>query len=190
MNRGRLIAYNKANPKIRILYNPRELVTPTEEAQRERSKGHVVSPETPYGNLLALRELIRAARGSIRWWEQHMPPKVLEILYGQVDGSNVSEVRLLSGPDNITTDAKSDFKRFQADMTGRGINAEWRVLTKKEARKIHGRFFISEGLSRNIPPLNTILANSTDEILPSEVEADEFDTWWARGEDISTFKPD
>ena len=48
----------------------------------------------------------------------------------------------------------------------------------------------AEGLSRNIPPLNTILANSTDEILPSEVDADEFDIWWAQGEDISTFKPD
>lgn len=189
MNRGRLIAYNKANPRIRILYNPSELVTPAEDAERERSKSHVLSPETPYANLLALRELIHAARGSIRWWEQHMPPKVLEILYREVDGSNVSQLRLLSGPDNVTADAKSEFKRFQVDMRGRGIEAEWRVLTKKEARKIHGRFFISEGLSRNIPPLNTILASSTDEILPSEVDANEFDSWWTLGEDIATFQP-
>jgi hypothetical protein len=187
MNRSRLIVYNRASPTIRILYNPSELVTPAEDAERERSKSHVLSPDTPFGNLLALRELIRAARGSIRWYEQHMPPKVLEILHREVDGSNVSELRLLSGPDNVTADAKQEFKRFRTDMAGRGVNAEWRVLTKKGAREIHGRFFISEGLSRNIPPLNTILAGRTDEILQSEVGADEFDAWWARGEDIATF---
>jgi hypothetical protein len=189
MNRGRLIAYNRGNPRIRILYNPNELVTPSESAERERTKSHVLSPDTPFGNLLALRELVRAARGSIRWWEQHLPPKVLEILYSEVDGSNVSELRLLSGPANVTADAKSDFKRFRKDMAGRGVNAEWRVIEKKEAQKIHGRFFISEGLSRNIPPLNTILGGTTDEILPSEVGADEFDGWWAQGEDIASFTP-
>jgi hypothetical protein len=188
MNRGRLISYNRANPTIRILYSPSELVTPAEDA--ERAKSHVLSPDTPFGNLLALRELIRAARGSIRWYEQHMPPKVLEILYREVDGSNVSELRLLSGPDNITADAKKEFKRFRTDMAGRGVNVEWRVLTKKEAREIHGRFFISEGLSRNIPPLNTILTGTTDEILQSEIGPEDFDAWWAQGTDFSAFAPE
>lgn len=40
----------------------------------------------PFGNLMALRELLRAARNTIRWWEQHMPPKVLEVLYRELDG--------------------------------------------------------------------------------------------------------
>lgn len=174
---------------MRVLYNPSELVASEEDAERERAKGHVISPETPFGNVLALRELFRAARGSIRWWEQHLPPKALEVLYREVDGAHVSEIRLLSGPDNVTADAKGDFKLFRKDMVSRGVTAEWKVLTKKEARKIHGRFFISEGLSRNIPPINSILMGSTDEILPSEVGPDDFDKWWANGEDIAAFTP-
>jgi hypothetical protein len=33
-------------------------------------------------------------------------------------------------------------------------------------------------MSRNLPPLNTILAGSTGEILPSKVTAEDFDRWW------------
>jgi hypothetical protein len=190
MNRARLIVYNRASPRMRVLYNPGELAAPEEEAERERVKGHLLSPDTPYGNLLALRELIRAARGAIRWWEQHLPPKVLEVLYKEVDGANVSEIRLLSGPATVTADAKEDFKRFRKDMATRRIAVEWRVVPKKEARNIHGRFFISDDLSRNIPPLNTILMGTTDEILPSDVGADDFDKWWEQGEDIAAFTPE
>lgn len=189
LNKGRILVHNRNNPRIRVLYNPSELVAPDEDAQRERAKAHVISPDTPYGNLLALRELIRAARGSIRWYEQHLPPKVLEVLYREVDGSKVSTIRLLSGPANITPNAKEEFKRFRKDMGGRSVTAEWRVLTRKAAQEIHGRFFISEGLARNVPPLNSILMGSTDEILPSEIRADDFDQWWMRGEDIATVTP-
>jgi hypothetical protein len=189
MNQAGLVAYNRNNPKMRVLFNPAELVPPEEEEGRERQRAHLLSRDTPFGNLMALRELLRAARGSIRWWEQHLPPKVLEVLYKELDGEKVTTVRLLSGPANITQDTKGEFKRFRDEMKKqRGIEVEWRVLSTQEAREHHDRFFITEGMSRNLPPLNTILAGSTGEILPSEVTESDFDRWWAGGVDLAQFQ--
>ncbi len=182
LNQAGLVAYNRNNPKMRVLFNPAELLPPQEDEERERERAHVVSRDTPYGNLLALRELLRAARNMIRWWEQHMPPKVLEVLYRELDGEKVQSVRLLSGPEYLSDDLKADFKRFRSEMKDqRGIDVEWRILTRREAREHHDRFFISDGISRNLPPLNTILAGSTGEILPSELSENDFDVWWDGG---------
>lgn len=182
LNQAGLVAYNRNNPSMRVLFNPSELVPREEDETRERDRAHLLSKDTPYGNLMALRELLRAARLSIRWWEQHMPPKVLEVLYRELDGEKVRTVRLLSGPANVTQSVKDDFKRFRAEMQKqRGIEVEWRVLARKDAFEHHDRFFISEGISRNLPPLNTILAGSTGEILPSDLTAEDFDRWWGGG---------
>jgi hypothetical protein len=188
MNRAGWIAYNRAHPKLRVLYNPDEIVPPEDDAERERGRGHVIAPDTGYGNLLAMRELIRSSRTFIRWYEQHMPRKVLEVLYREVDGEAVSEIRLLSGPANIDSDAKDEFKRFAKEMKAkRGVTADWRILSKHDAFLHHDRFFLSDGLARNLPPLNSILKGSTGEILPSDLTPEEFDKWWATGESIMSF---
>ena len=185
MNRGKLIAYNQNQSTLRVLFNPEELVPPDEATDREREAGHVISPETPYGNLLSLRDLLRASRGYIRWYEQHMEPKVLEVLYRELSKGNISEVRLLSGPAKIDDDAQAEFKKFRKELKDeRGVDCEWRVLSKKDAQQHHDRFFFSEGIARNLPPLNLILQGSKGEILPSGIEVSEFDRWWEGATDI------
>lgn len=187
MNRGGLIVYNRANSTMRVLANPASLKPPDEAARGERERGHSISPKRPYGNMLALADLLRSARGWICWYEQHMPAKALEVLYRETDGAVVSDIRLLSGPANVDDRLRSEFKRFKAEMeSGRGISVAWRVLSKDEARGRHDRYFLSEGLSRNLPPLNSIFANSSGEILPSEMTVAEFGEWWMLGEDLLT----
>lgn len=189
MNRGKLISYNRNKPRLRVLYNPGGMEADETQADSERKKSHLLAPDTRYGNLLALRELLRVARMWIRWYEQQMPPKVMEVLYGELASGNVTEVRLLSGPANITKRAQSDFLLFQEELKRkRGIEASWRVLSKDEAANHHDRFFISEDLSRNLPPLNSILKGTTGEILPSAMTAAGFDQLWARGVEIQSIQ--
>ena len=185
MNLAHLVAHEEGY--VRILYNPNELAPQKDGAELERGRGHVIDPKTPYGNVLALKEMIGGARQSIRWYEQHMPAKVLEVLYREIDGQKVASIRLLSGPANIPS--KDDFKRFREEMASeRKVDAQWRVLAKDEARVRHGRFFITEGFSRNLPPLNAILEGTVDEILPSQMTAKDFDEWWAVGQDIASYQ--
>jgi hypothetical protein len=186
MNRAGLVVYNRAGPVVRILYRPNELTDAATDASRERKRGHLLDPTTQFGNLLALRELIRGAKGAIRWYEPHMPPKVLEVLYRELDPERVSEVRLLSGAANLFEDCKDEFKRFRSELGRKKVTIEWRVLSKSDTFSHHDRFFITTAISRNLPPLNTILAGSTGEILPSEIDAATFDQWWQKGTDLLT----
>jgi len=190
MNAGRLVAYNRNRKTMRVLYNPTELVPAEEEAEREKSRGHVISPDTPFTNIMALRELLRSSRGDVRWYEPHLPGKALEVLAREVSGDGVQRIRLLSGPANVTGDLKDDYKRFRKEMKEkRGVDVEWRILTKKEAADHHDRVFFADGIARNIPPLNTILKGSTGEILESGLDPAEFETWWALGQDLKDVQP-
>ncbi len=185
MNQAKLIAYNRNGPTLRILHNPGELLPPAKEAKREQDKGHVIDPAAPYGNLMALRELLRAARGFLYWYEQHLDRKVLEVLWREVPRDAVSVVRLLSGPANVDGDLHSEFKRFRTEMRERReVECEWRVLPRKDAQRHHDRLFFSEGIARNLPPLNLILAGSQGEILPSHIEMGRFDAMWQEAADL------
>jgi hypothetical protein len=180
LGRAGWVAYNRNKPTIRVLYNPDELLPAEDEADRSGRQGHLVSRETPYGNLFALRKHIRAGRGTLRWYEQHMGAKVLEVLYPEVDGTLIDEIRLLSGPANVTEAARKDFSRFRAEIgTARSIKAEWRVLEKADARQKHDRFLLSSRPGVNLPPLNNILAGDVGEILPSDVTPAMFDGWYS-----------
>lgn len=185
MNRGRLISYNRNSPRLRVLYNPSPIESEEGQETAEQDKAHLLAPDTRYSNVVALRETIRAARAWICWYEQQMPPKVLEVLLRELQTGNVTEVRLLSGPANVTKDAQADFRLFREEMAKkRGIKVEWRVLDNAEARNHHDRFFLSEGLSRNLPPLNSILKGTTGEILPSQMTSSAFDQLWSKGTGI------
>ncbi len=64
---------------------------------------------------------------------------------------------------------------------------QWKILTKAEAFKRHDRIFLSKDQAKNIPPVNTILAGSASEILPSEIKHADFEEWWKLGTDLSAF---
>jgi hypothetical protein len=88
-----------------------------DRARRDRRAGgagevarHLISPDTPLTNIVALRELLRSARGDVRWYEPHLPGKALEVLFSEVDGQGLDSIRLLSGPANVTSDLKDDYK--------------------------------------------------------------------------------
>lgn len=85
-------------------FNPRELGTAADISEADR--GHVLASDTPYSNLRAVTDLIRGSSRFIRWYEQHMGAKTLELLHGEVNGQSVSESHLLSGPANITEKTK------------------------------------------------------------------------------------
>ena len=117
-----------------------------------------------------------------------MPPKVLEVLYGELDGTKVKDVRILSGPANVGDDLRAEFGRFRKELKGaRGIEVQWRVLDKEEAFKHHDRIILAKDQAKNLPPLNTILAGSVGEILPSELTPADFAEWWQLGADLASY---
>ena len=94
----------------------------------------------------------------------------------------------MSGPAKITRDVKDEYRLLRDEMRAkRNIDVEWRVLAKADARWLHGRFFISGDLARNLPPLNLILGGTLDEISPSEIQPSDFDDRWDKATDLATY---
>jgi hypothetical protein len=188
MNSAGLIVYNQKNPTLRVLYNPNELAPAELAKERQRTAGYVLAPDKKYSNLLALRQVLRSSRAFIWWYEPQMPAKVLEVLIGELDGAKVMDVRILSGPAHVDQALKDDFRNFAKEMKAtRGIEVAWRVLDKGEAFKRHDRILLSKDQAKNLPPLNTILAGSVGEFLPSGIEPKDFEDWWKIGTDLAAF---
>ena len=79
LSKAGLITYNRNRPTLRAAYNPSELAPPGEAAP-EIARSHLLSPDTRFSNLLALRDMLRAASGIVRWYETHFDGKVLEVI--------------------------------------------------------------------------------------------------------------
>ena len=70
-------------------------------------------PDRPFSNDLAIRRVVRQLRGNVLWYEQHMDRKALEILADELSLDQIDEVRLLSGPANLSAKTKKAFDRFR-----------------------------------------------------------------------------
>jgi len=176
-----IVRYSRKAGTITILFNP------FPEEGEAAPLPRFIAPESPYSNIKNIRQTLRACKGHIYWLDKHFDKKALEPLAEESDGAIISEIRILSGPDNATQSASQDFQRFSQEMQTRGIVAEWRVVAEKRVLPTHDRWILAENVQFNVPPVNSIFRNQYGEILVSE-EAPDFDILWARGVDIATYR--
>ena len=111
-----------------------------------------------------------------------MPPKVLELLYEFLAFEPVTEIRLLSGGQNLVGSTLELVSRFKSELDSKhGIGMEWRVLEKVQAQRHHDRLFVSDSGAFNVPPINSRLIDQTSEVSPSALDVEVFDGWWLEG---------
>jgi hypothetical protein len=140
----------------------------------------MVSPKTPYLNVVRLRRILRPLKGIVWWADPHFGARALEELAEELDTSAVTEVRILSGDAENVLTAKSmkDFERFRAEMANKRVAAEWRV-DGKSTRDWHDRWVADDRVAWNLPPINTLLKNDYSEISPASERPPLVD-WWNR----------
>ena len=138
-------------------------------------------PDRPFANEAAIRQIVAGLSGHVFWYEQHMDRKVLDILHDALSVSNVDDIRLMSGPANISKKTKSAFARFAEEMQNLGVRAEWRVIAADRARQLHARVVADDEVTFEVPPLNSVLAGTVDSIHPSEIPMDAFEAAWTDG---------
>lgn len=108
--------------------------------------------------------------------------KALEILVDEIDRGNVGNLRLLSGPAQVTDRVKRRFERFAAELEHDGVKAEWRVLPADVARQFHARVLFDNESIWELPPLNSLLQGTVDSIRPSSMPRGNFVEAWDRGD--------
>lgn len=157
----------------------------TDKVEEENQESYRVTHRTPYSNLVRFRKAIRACEGDLLWVSKHFTKKGLEPLAEEVTGDQFNSVRILCGPANVSIHLRDDFERFIKEMDNRGVEAELRVITNTEKlRKLHDRWLLSsEGVSWNVPPINSLYGNQESELHQTEEDVD-FEDWWDDAEDI------
>ena len=135
-------------------------------------------PDRPFSNDLAIRRVVRQLRGNVLWYEQHMDRKALEILADELSVDQIDELRLLSGPANLSAKTKKAFERFSTELEKRGVVCQWRVLSTDEARALHARVISDDHQTFEVPPLNSVLAGTVDSIRASEMPMGTFEDAW------------
>ncbi|MFJ6167898.1 hypothetical protein ACIQH6_22445 [Micromonospora orduensis] len=142
----------------------------------------MISPRTPFLNVVKLRRVIRPLKGTVWWADPHFGVRALEELAAELSLSDVTHVRILSGDAEnvITPRSKRDFERFQHEMSNHGVLAEWRVDIRG-VRDWHDRWLGDGKTVWNVPPINTLFKNDYSEISPAS-ERPPFEDWWNRGQ--------
>jgi hypothetical protein len=135
-------------------------------------------PDKPFSNDLAVRQLIRRLEGNVFWYEQHMDRKALEVLSEELSLEGVNEVRLLSGPANLSPKTRRAFERFTTELEAQGLVCEWRVLPPDQARQLHARVLCDDDETYELPPLNSVLTGAVDSIRASEIPLEPFEDAW------------
>lgn len=138
----------------------------------------MISPKTPYLNVVKLRRILRPLRGVVWWADPHFGARALEELAEELEFSAVSEIRVLSSdqPSVLTERSGKDFKRFVGELGSKGVLAEWRTDPKRDW---HDRWLADDKAAWNMPPVNTIYKNDYSEIYPAS-ERPPLQTWWDR----------
>ena len=176
LNKCNILNYSKKSGTIEILYNPK--------INSDKPTALFLSPDTPYSNIKALHETIRSCKKFIWWFDKHFSAKGLEPLSEELNGNQVDEIRLLIGSANVNDKLKNNFKRFEVEMSKRGIKAELRVIYNKELlNTIHDRWIVSENVCYNLPPINTIYQGQYAEIKITK-NIPPFENWWTSSHDI------
>jgi hypothetical protein len=140
----------------------------------------MISPRTPFLNIVRLRRILRPLKGTIWWADPHFGSRALEELAEELNTDNISEIRILSGDaENVVSDrSMRDFRRFQAEMLNNGVRADWRIDVRG-VRDWHDRWVADDKIAWNVPPINTLLKNDYSEISPASRRPPLIE-WWNR----------
>lgn len=140
--------------------------TEIEQEKRFDPQFFSISPNTPFGNLLAFRRILRQVRTNLLWLDRHFNRKGLERLYEEICNgtiTNINEIKILCGPykNNMKKGLQVDFTKFKAEMMTRGINSDLRVIIDQPTlAQIHDRFIISQNVIFSILPINSLEMNN------------------------------
>ena len=162
LNRYQILTYDKKN-RVFYLKHPINPETPI--------KQYFVNPTTPFSNIYNVRKVIRACTGDVFWIDKHFRKEALEIIFDGLPNENVTSITIISGLENVTASAKSDYESLQRELKERSVVLSWRII-KDTSFKWHDRWIVSNNLCYNIPPVLSIIRGQRADIIKTDIQLD------------------
>lgn len=132
---------------------------------------YYINPNTPFSNIYNLRKVIRSCCGSVFWIDKHFRKEGLEILLDGLPFEGITSVTIISGCDNVTQSAKSDYVALRSELAARSISLSWRVITDN-GFKWHDRWLLADNQCYNIPPVLAVIRGQRADILQTKTPLD------------------
>lgn len=162
LNKYGVVVYDKKN-KLFMVKKSGDFSEPV--------KQYYICPDTPYSNIYNMRKIIRACRGEIYWIDKHFRKEGFEMLIDGLPYQGVTSVTIISGMDNVTASAKTDYINLQTELSKRQIVLNWRVIDTSTF-KWHDRWLVADNQCHNIPPVLAIIRGQRAEILATKERLD------------------
>ena len=137
---------------------------------------HFICPDTPYSNINNMRRVIRSCSGDIFWIDKHFRKEGFEMLVDGLPCQGVKSVTIISGKDNLTESAKTDYINLQTELVQRQIALNWRTIDNNSF-KWHDRWLVADNQCYNIPPVLAIIRGQRAEILKTKKRLDVHPFW-------------
>lgn len=167
-----IVVYSKQTGDVQVIHNVKGEEVPL-------APDIFISKDTPYGNVINLRRILRSCNSYIYWIDKHFSTKGLEPLWEEADANKISTIKILAGKNENIPTLKSAYERFEQEMTIKGINSELRVICDSSTfAEMHDRWIIAKNLCYNVPPINSIYQNQSAE-LKETTNRPPFDKWWS-----------
>lgn len=158
LNRYEIVVYDKRN---RLFYLKEPMCI------EEPIKQYYISPSTPFSNVYNIRKVFRTCLGDIYWIDKHFRKEGFEMLIDGLAYEGVRSITIISGKDNVTASAQSDYKMLKQELSERTINLSWRIIDDPSF-KWHDRWIVSDNCCYNIPPVLAIIRGQRSDILKTE----------------------
>ena len=154
------------------------------EVIHKQSDAKLLSPETPFSNKKAVRDVIASCEGYIYWVDKYFSKVGLDLLSESVNTEKVRNIRILMLPGKANEKFLSLYKDFKKEFKHYGINCKLRVITDKKLKAdIHDRWIISKNLCYNMPSTDTVARGQFSEIKQTK-NFPPFDVWWRKSKDV------
>ena len=156
---------------------------------RPKVASTAISPSTPFGNKVALADLVGSAEKTLSWFDAHLDRKALRFLYDEATAPALSTIRVLTCGRGVA-DATSldDYRRCRTELADRGVSLEWRTLVDRdEIDDKHDRWLGVDGTWWNVPPFGAVMAGKHGSLL-LDPNAPPFEEWWDQAVELTAVK--
>lgn len=162
LNKFGIVIYDKRNKVFQV----RKVGSFTEPIAQ-----YYITPDTPFSNIYNMRKAIRSCKGDIYWIDKHFRKEGFELLIDGLSYEGVKSITIISGSDNLTQSAKTDYVNLKSELYQRGILLTWRCINSNTF-KLHDRWLVADNQCYNIPPILSIIRGQRAEILLTKEHLD------------------